>query len=117
VCTSGNSFSGERVIGPLICRDCGFVLSEKPVVFDSNLKACIFCDNDRWFYYDSPLSLRFLGRDSVCYVCEGHYRDVSIDKPEDRFSSTSHDDAQRSTFVQYWRSRVKAYLNNAAGKD
>ena len=75
VCVSRNVF----VIGAvekLSCDDCGFLFTENSQLLTGK---CLICGSGS-FYYFSPFGLSFLGRDSVCYVCEAHYRNVSMDE-------------------------------------
>lgn len=111
VCSSGNHFFDGQVRRPVTCRDCGFLLSESPASLDSTLFACVLCQNNRWFYYESPFSLRIFGRDLVCYVCEAHYKGVSMGKADDKFIPSAQVEARNSAFSKRWEERVKTYLN------
>jgi hypothetical protein len=112
VCSSSNYFSNRQLVGRLLCRDCGFVLSENALTANSTLTVCFFCENDEWFYYESPFGLNFLGRNAICHVCEAQYKNTRIDHPELRFNADSQEHASRSTFAEAWRNRINIYLNN-----
>ena len=84
VCNSGNTFITERA-EKLTCEDCGFLFAENSYATPGT---CVICGN-RSFYYFSLFNLSFLGRDSVCYVCEAHYRKVQIGNPDRDFSDES----------------------------
>ena len=91
VCNSGNTFITERA-EKLSCEDCGFLFAENS---HTTPGACLICGS-RSFYYFSPFNLSFLGRDSVCYVCEAHYRKVQIGNPDRGFSEESFARAEQS---------------------
>src|SRR5215210_6238365 len=80
VCFSGNSFQLEEREQGLACVDCGFTLSESHGPNLSEPEACLFCGS-RFFYFEAPLDLSFLGRASICYVCEARYKGVMFDDP------------------------------------
>lgn len=90
----------------LHCQDCEFLLSH--ISSTQTPDQCIFCGNKR-FYYESPFGLRFLGRDSVCYVCDAHYKNTRIDDPEPRFSMDSFEEAQQLPYKQQLKARANAW--------
>jgi|ERR1044072_670805 predicted nucleic acid-binding Zn-ribbon protein len=101
VCNSSNAF----VIGAnekLTCEDCGFLFAENSQVPTGE---CLICGS-RFFYYESPFGLSFLGRDTVCYVCEAHYRKMRIGSPEPHFSEESFAQAEQSVEAQRFKERA-----------
>lgn len=102
VCVSTNVFV-TGAVEKLFCKDCRFLFAE-----NSQLPAdeCLICGS-RSFYYFSPFGLSFLGRDTVCYVCEAHYRNVQIDNPERRFSEESFARAEQSVEAQRFKERAE----------
>jgi len=101
VCVSRNVF----VIGAvekLSCDDCGFLFTENSQLLTGK---CLICGSGS-FYYFSPFGLSFLGRDSVCYVCEAHYRNVQIDNPEPSFSEASFARAEQSVEARRFKERA-----------
>jgi hypothetical protein len=111
VCCSGNRFrlgdTGEK----LACDDCGFVLSGAPELRVADAGRCVFCGGG-YFYFESPLP--FLGKDSICYVCEAKYKGARVHKPEQKFSPGTQAEAQDSDASKRWRQRVELY-NQGAG--
>ena len=85
VCRSGNSFNLKRSDRELACEDCGFILAEVPELKVIDSGRCIFCGSEH-FYFDSPLSLSFLGRSTVCYVCEAKYKGVKVNDPDEKYN-------------------------------
>ena len=104
VCFSGNYFEIGDVSRELQCDDCGFLLARESG--DTQVPdRCIVCDSDS-FYYASPFGMRFLGRDSICYVCETRYKNARINNPEAHFSFSSSERAQLSTCAQELKKRA-----------
>jgi hypothetical protein len=92
----------------LACDDCGFVLAED---LESNLSEadeCIFCGSAH-FYLEAPLDLSFLGRASICYVCEARYKGVVINNPEEKYTERGAQRARRSKAASDWKERVERY--------
>ena len=101
VCNSRNSFV-TGTTEKLSCDDCGFLLaanSQLPV------DKCIFCGSGS-FYFFSPFGLGFLGHDSVCYVCDAHYRKTQINNPDPSYSEESFARAQQSNEAQQFKERA-----------
>jgi ribosomal protein S27E len=85
VCFSGNHFQLDQVEQKIAsCEDCGFVLAETLGPKASVDEECIFCGNSN-FYFESPLGLLFLGRDSICYVCEARYKTAWVNNPDEKY--------------------------------
>jgi hypothetical protein len=114
VCYSGNCFQLERPEEDCSCADCGFVLAKNPGADISGAEDCMFCGS-RYFYFESPLDLFFLGRASICYVCEARYTGVRIDHPEGQYNQESARSAQRSGSSLRWDERVKRHSPQAGG--
>ncbi len=108
VCSSSNYYTAIPT-SEVTCRDCGFELRQASRVAELELNECVFCGNSRWFYWDSPFGLGFLGRRAVCYVCEAEYKNINIDNPERGFSPETSEEAQGSSFAEDFRERVKKY--------
>lgn len=69
---------------------------------------CVFCGGEH-FYFASRLLPAFLGRDSVCYVCEAKYKGVRMNNPDRRFSHDSHAESLNSYAAERWRDRVERH--------
>ena len=108
VCCSGNRFQLENLDVELACNDCGFVLAEAPKSKAVDSGRCVFCASE-YFYFESPLSLSLLGKDSVCYVCEARYKGAPMSSPEQKYSPESQAKAQGSDASESWRKRVEWY--------
>ena len=100
-CNTGNTFvtGGTE---KLTCEDCGFLFADNSQEVSGQ---CLICGG-RSFYYFSPFNLSFLGRDSVCYICEAHYRKVQMGNPDRDFSEESFERAQQSVEAQRFKERV-----------
>jgi hypothetical protein len=112
VCFSGNGFQLERPAREFACEDCGFVFAEDSEAKISETEECIFCGGSH-FYYESPLDLSFLGRASICYVCEARYKGVVMDNPDESYKQESARDARGSKAASRWRERVERYDKQA----
>jgi hypothetical protein len=84
------------------------VLAEEPASDHVRDGECIFCGGG-YFYYESPLSLPFLRRDSICYVCEARYKGARLNQPDEKFKQESHDLARRSEATAGWAERARRY--------
>jgi transcription elongation factor Elf1 len=104
VCNSRNTFVTKTTNG-LSCEDCGFRLADNS---SPPTGECIFCGSTS-FYYSSPLVLRFMKRDSVCYVCGARYRKTRIDNPEPCYSEKSFGQAQQSREAARFRERAHGW--------
>jgi hypothetical protein len=74
----------------------------------SESEVCIFCGS-RYFYFESPLDLFFLGRASICYVCEARYKGVGIDHPDEHYSQEGARSARRSWSSLHWNERAEQH--------
>ena len=101
VCVSSNTFV-TGATEKLFCEDCGFLFAENSQLPTGE---CLVCGS-RSFYYSSPFGLSFLGRDTVCYVCEAHYRNVQIDSTEPGFSEESFARAEQSVEARRFKERA-----------
>lgn len=108
VCYSGNCFQLGGAEADFTCVDCGFVLAKNPVPNISEPKECIFCGS-RYFYFEWLLEVFFLGRASICYVCEARYKGVGIDHPDEKYKQGGARSARRSWASSRWTERVKRY--------
>lgn len=106
VCFSGNCFRLERLGRMLSCRACEFVLADNPPQEMADPEECIFCGGG-FFYYESPLDLYFLGRASICYVCEARYKGVVIGNPDESYQQGVARNAGRSDAALSWKERVE----------
>ena len=106
VCFSGNCFRLERLERKLCCRDCGFVFADNTPSEISEPEECIFCGGG-YFYYESPLDLYFLGRASICYVCEARYKGVVIGNPDETYQQEVARNAGRSDVALSWKGRAE----------
>lgn len=113
VCCSGNHFQLERPERELACDDCGFVLAKNLELNVSEPEECIFCES-RYFYFEAPLDLSFLGLASICYVCEARYKGVGIDHPNEKYNQGGARKARRSGVATRWRERVMHYDQKAS---
>ena len=80
----------------------------------SEPEVCIFCES-RHFYFEAPLDLSFLGRASICYVCEARYKGVMINDPEEKYSQEGARSARMSEAALRWKERVEQYRVKAGG--
>jgi len=78
----------------------------------SESEECIFCGS-RYFYFESPLDLFFLGRASICYVCEARYKGVEIDHPDEHHNREGALSAQRSVASLRWSERAERHSPRA----
>ena len=78
----------------------------------SESEECIFCGS-RYFYFESLLDLFFLGRASICYICEARYKGVGIDHPDEKYNQGGARRARRSWSSLRWGERVKGYSRQA----
>ena len=108
VCFSGNHFQPNRSGQRLACVDCGFVLAEKLPPDLAELRECIFCGNSR-FYFESPLGLLFLGRDSICYVCEARYKTTRVNDPDEKYDERASDRSHATEASLRWKERIMQY--------
>ncbi len=108
VCSSRNYFRVGQISEVLLCEDCGFQLSENSTTKRLNSAECLFCGNNQ-FYYESPFSLSLLGRSTVCYVCEAHYKNAKRGNPDVKFDLNSHAAAQQTDYTIHWKERIKRY--------
>ena len=69
---------------------------------------CIICGSAH-FYFEAPLDLSFLGRASICYVCEARYKGVVMDDPEEKYSQEGARKARLSKAALRWKERVEQY--------
>jgi hypothetical protein len=106
VCFSGSCFQLKRTGRALSCADCGFVFTENPPPNISEPEECIFCGGS-YFYFESPLDLSFLGRASICYVCEARYKGVGIDNPDESYKEDRALSARRSSAASRWKERAE----------
>ena len=107
-CCSGNYFQLEQAPGELACEDCQFMLANNLSPHLADFEACIFCSST-YFYYEAPLDLAFLGRASICYVCEARYKGIEIDAPDDKYDEHVARRARRSGFALHWKERAEQY--------
>ena len=112
VCFSGNSFRLERLDRRLYCRHCEFVFADNLPSEIPEPEECIFCSSD-YFYYESLLDLSFLGRASICYVCEARYKGVVIGNPDESYQQVVARNAGRSGAALSWKERVERCARTA----
>jgi hypothetical protein len=112
VCYSGNCFQLKRSEEDFSCADCGFFLAKNPGSDISESEECIFCGS-RYFYFEWLLDLFFLGRASICYVCEARYKGVGIDHPDEKYNLGGAQSARRSWSSLRWNERVNGYSPQA----
>jgi len=79
----------------------------------STPEECIFCGGSH-FYFEAPLDLTFLGRASICYICEARYKGVVIGDPEGKYSQEGARCARQSEAALHWKERVEQYHGPAA---
>jgi len=108
VCFSGNCFQLERPEKEFSCDDCGFVFAENPESNVSEAEECVFCGGS-YFYFESPLDLSFLGRASICYICEARYKAMGISNPDESYKQESARSARRSVAASRWKERAEQY--------
>ena len=113
VCFSGNRFQLDQLEQKLACEDCGFVLAEKLTLNTSKFEECVFCGNSD-FYFESPLGFSFLGRDSICYVCEARYKTAWINDPDEKYDEKESDRSQQSESALRWKERIKQHNQQAS---
>lgn len=113
VCYTGNYFQLAEFNQELECSDCGFVLADASALTATYSGRCVFCYSQR-FYFDSPLFLKFLGRSTVCYVCEARYRGVTINEPDETYNYDIATHIQESEVAISLKERVERY-NKPAG--
>lgn len=111
VCASGNHFRIDGTVQELACEDCGYLLSPQSSAELGDLDRCLFCGGDS-FYFESPFSLPFLGRDSVCYVCGARYMKTVVGNPDAKYDSDKEEIAQQSSYAEALRGRAENYPNN-----
>lgn len=114
VCFSGNHFQLHPSEQKLACDDCGFILAENLSINSSKSEGCIFCGN-RKFYFESPLGLLFLGRDSICYVCEARYKTACVNDPDEKYDERMSERSQSSESAMQWKERIMQYDQQSAG--
>lgn len=112
VCFSGNSFRLERLERRLYCRNCEFVFADNPPPEIPGPEECIFCGGD-YFYYESLLDLTFLGRASICYVCEARYKGVVIGNPDETYKKEGASRAGMSESASLWKERAEQHERQA----
>lgn len=78
----------------------------------SESEECFFCGS-RYFYFESPLELGFLGRSSICYVCEARYKGIEIDSPEEKYNQGGALSARRSGSALHWKERIEQHNYHA----
>jgi hypothetical protein len=108
VCCSGSCFQLQRPEREFACESCQFVLAKNLDLNISEFKECIFCSS-KYFYFEALLDLSFLGRASICYVCEARYKGIEIDTPDDRYNEQVARSARRSKFALYWKERAEQH--------
>jgi hypothetical protein len=100
--------------GDFTCVDCGFILAENPGRDISESEECIFCGS-RYIYFESLLDLFFLGRASICYVCEARYKGIRIDHPDEKYKQDGALRARMSWASLRWNERIKGCSPQAEG--
>jgi hypothetical protein len=108
VCYSGNYFQLAQLDRELACSDCTFILTDVPVLETIDSGRCIFCSSQH-FYFESPFCLRFLGRSTVCYLCEAQYKGVTINEPDENYNEDVATDVQESEAAVKLKERVEGY--------
>jgi hypothetical protein len=75
---------------------------------------CIFCES-RYFYFESPLDLTFLGRAAICYVCEARYKGIGIGVsiPDESYKEERARSARRSEAASRWKERAEQHERQA----
>ena len=73
---------------------------------------CLFCGGE-YFYVESTLSVRLLGKDSTCYICEAKYKGARVNNAEEKYSPETFARAQESGAAKRWRARVERYTQGA----
>src|SRR5207253_4410669 len=111
-CFSGNSFQLEDREQEFACVDCGFALTESLAPNLSEPEECIFCRSSH-FYFEAPLDLSFLGRASICYVCEARYKGVIINDPEEKYIEEGALRARMSEAALRWKKKVEQHHRRA----
>ena len=112
VCYSGNCFQLGGEEGDFTCDGCGFALANKPGLNFSESEECIFCGG-RYFYLEWLLEVFFLGRASICYVCEARYKGARIDHPDEKYRRGDARSARTSWASSRWNERIKRYGSQA----
>jgi hypothetical protein len=108
VCFSGNSFQLEEREQELACVDCGFAMTESLAPNLSEPEECVFCGSSH-FYFEAPLDLSFLGRASICFICEARYKGVVINNPEEKYSEGGALRARISKAALRWKEKVELH--------
>lgn len=96
----------------LACKNCGFILAESLEKNISKAEECVFCGSEH-FYMEAPLDLSFLGRASICYVCETRYKGIIINNPEEKYTERGARAARKSKAASHWKERVEQYSHQA----
>ncbi len=122
VCCSGSRFQLEHLERELVCEICKFVLATNLNSLATNLNSnvsdfeeCIFCSST-YFYFEAPLDLSFLGRASICYVCETRYKGTEIDAPDEKYYEHVARVARRSEFALHWKERADEHKHQTDSK-
>ena len=108
VCFSGNHFQLGTSARKLVCDDCGFLLADNLSANAAEAEECVFCGNKK-FYFESLLGLLFLGRDSICYVCEARYKTAWVNEPDEKYDERESDQSQASESALRWKERIMRY--------
>ena len=107
-CCAGSRFPFKQPERELACEDCQFVLAQNLDLSSPEFEECVFCSST-YFYFEAPLDLNFLGRASICYVCEARYKGIGIDTPDDKYDERVALRARRSNFALHWKERAEQY--------
>jgi hypothetical protein len=108
VCYTGNCFQLGWAEADFKCNGCGFVLASEPGPNNSESEECIFCGS-RYFYFEWLLEFFFLGRASICYVCEARYKGVVIGDPDESSNQEGSRRACRSDAASRWKGRAEEH--------
>ena len=114
VCYSGNCFRLGAAVGDFACEDCGFELARDSGPSGSGSEECIFCGG-RHFYFEGLLDLTFLGRATICYVCEARYKRAVVGQPDEKYNEEGAGRARRSWAASRWDDRAKGYNSPDGG--
>jgi hypothetical protein len=88
---------------PVVCEDCGFVLSEGHEDLAPKLEGCLFCGNTA-FYMESGL---VLGKRLVCYLCGAEYPAEMVQaRVDDTFSRATFRAIMASDAARSWTKSV-----------
>ena len=104
-CFSGSCFQLEQPAQALVCDNCRFVFAEGLKSNISESEKCLFCGS-RYFYFEAPLDLSFLGRAAICYVCEARYKGVGTSNPDEKYIPGVAHSARRSKAAVQWTERI-----------